>query len=204
MLKTIIFDFGDVFINLDKPAFYNNIKQLGAKTLTANMHQYASLYEKGLITTQEFVNYFTYLFPNIPANRFTNAWNSIILDFPEYRLDFIHKLSRKGLFKLILLSNTNELHIEKVIENISMTRYKKFKSCFNKFYLSHEINLSKPHEEIYKYVLREDKLNPHECLFIDDTPENTEAASKLGINVWNINPKTQDIIKLFSIKKELF
>ena len=29
MIKTIIFDFGDVFINLDKPAIIRELKKLG-------------------------------------------------------------------------------------------------------------------------------------------------------------------------------
>ena len=43
-----------------------------------------------------------------------------------------------------------------------------------------------------------------ECLFIDDTLENTEAAKKLGIHVWNIDETSEDIIHLFTIKKDLF
>jgi FMN phosphatase YigB (HAD superfamily) len=204
MIKTIIFDFGDVFINLDKVAFYDNIKQLGISTPNTEMHKQASLYEKGLITTSEFTNYFTRLFPYITANRFINTWNSIILNFPSYRLDFIKQLSKAKLYNLILLSNTNELHIERVIQNMTLSRYKKFKSYFNQFYLSHEINLSKPHREVYEYVLKQNNLNPHDCLFIDDTPQNTAAAAKLGIHVWTIDPNTQDVIELFNIKKELF
>jgi len=41
-------------------------------------------------------------------------------------------------------------------------------------------------------------------MLLDDTKENTDAASQLGINVWNNNPKTEDIMDLFTIKSELF
>jgi putative hydrolase of the HAD superfamily len=82
--------------------------------------------------------------------------------------------------------------------------YEDFKNCFDVFYLSHEINLRKPNADIYQFVLSENNLTPDTCLFIDDTEENTKAASKLGIHTWNINPETEDITNLFNIKKELF
>ncbi len=204
MIKTIIFDFGDVFINLDKPAIERELLKLGVPDISLDMLHQAAEYEKGLISTDELTNYFTTKFPDISATDFQKAWNAIILDFPEYRLQFIEDLASKNQYKRILLSNTNELHIEQVIENMSLERYNRFKACFHKFYLSHEIHLSKPSANIYEFVLNENKLNPEECIFIDDTKENTDAAAQLGIHVWNNDPKTQDIVDLFTIKKELF
>ncbi len=204
MIKTIIFDFGDVFINLDKPAIERNLIKLGVPSISVNMLHIASEYERGFINTYELINYFTHKFSNIKASEFTKAWNSIILDFPERRLQFIEALAKEKKYKLILLSNTNSLHIQKVIQNMGIDCYNRFKNCFNKFYLSHEIHLSKPNTNIYEFVLNENKLIAYECLFIDDVEENTEAASLLGINVWNINPNNEDIINLFTSKAELF
>jgi putative hydrolase of the HAD superfamily len=45
---------------------------------------------------------------------------------------------------------------------------------------------------------------PEESLFIDDTEENTASASQLGLKVWNIDEKKEDVIQLFDLKKELF
>lgn len=77
-------------------------------------------------------------------------------------------------------------------------KYNRFKSCFEKFYLSHEIHLRKPNAEIYQFVLDENGLNPTETFFIDDTVENTDAAKKLGIDVWNLIVGQEDIIQLKS------
>ena len=204
-IKTIIFDFGDVFINLDKPAIERELFKLGvADTISLDMYHIASEYEKGLVSTDDLTTYITNKLPDISKADFIKAWNAIILDFPEYRLKFIEQLALKNKFKLILLSNTNDLHIEQVIENMNLPRYKRFKKCFHQFYLSQEINLSKPNTEIYEFVLSKNNLNPDECLFIDDLKENTEAASKLGIHTWNLNPATEDVTHLFTIKKDLF
>jgi len=205
IVKTIIFDFGDVFINLDKPAIERELIKLGVpESIPLDLYHVASEYEKGLISTKNLTNYFSNKFPHISIEDFITAWNSIILDFPEYRLQFIERLASENNYNLILLSNTNNLHIEQVIENMSFERYQRFKNCFNKFYLSQEIHLSKPSAAIYEFVLNENKLNSNECLFIDDLKENTDAASKLGINTWNLNPEQEDVINLFTIKKDLF
>ena len=204
MIKTIVFDFGDVFINLDKPAIERNLKKLGVPNISLDMLHMASEYEKGLIDAIDLSQYFINKFPGISVNDFTTAWNSIILDFPEPRLQFIEALAKEKKYELILLSNTNTLHIKKVIENMNIERYNRFKNCFNKFYLSHEIHLSKPSTNIYEFVLNENNINANECLFIDDVIDNTESASLLGIHVWNINPENEDIVNLFNTQTALF
>lgn len=198
MINTLIFDFGDVFINLDKPAIERSLNKLGISTITNKMLEIAMNYEKGLISTDIFITSFTKKFPMISNKEFTIAWNSIILDFPEHRLTFIEHLASLKKYKLILLSNTNELHIEQVIENMSLDRYLRFKNCFDQFYLSHEIKLRKPDHSIYEFVLIKNNLIAKNCFFIDDTKENTDAASILGIRAWNNNPKNEDVIDLFN------
>ncbi len=198
MINTLIFDFGDVFINLDKHAIKRSLSKLGVSTITNEMLEIAMNYEKGLISTDVFITSFTKRFPMISNKEFTIAWNSIILDFPEHRLTFIEHLASLKKYKLILLSNTNELHIEQVIENMSLDRYLRFKNCFDQFYLSHEIKLRKPDHSIYEFVLIKNKLIAKNCFFIDDTKENTDAASELGIRTWNNNPKNEDVIDLFN------
>ena len=197
MINTIIFDFGDVFINLDKPAIERELFKLGVTSITEDMYQIAMDYEKGLISTDGFVRAFTTKYPSISAKEFKNAWNAIILDFPEYRLEFIEKLSTSKTYKLILLSNTNALHIEQVINNMSLYRYERFKRCFDQFYLSHEIHFRKPDASIYNFVLEENQSVAGNCFFVDDTKENTTAAAQLGIHTWNNDPATEDVVNLF-------
>lgn len=202
MIKNIIFDFGDIFINLDKEATVNSMKKFGFKSITDEMNTTNQQYEKGLISTDEFVNFYHNLFPNASKEELIQSWNAIILDFPEHRLNFIESLKKEN-YRLFLLSNTNELHIDKVIENTKPERYNRFKDCFEVFYLSHEIQQRKPEKACYEYVLKENDLKAIETLFIDDSPENTIAASQLGIKTWNLNPGVEDVVQLFN-KKNLF
>ncbi|WP_298541063.1 HAD family phosphatase [uncultured Aquimarina sp.] len=202
MIKTIIFDFGDVFINLDKPATLKELSKLGISSLTKELEHINESYETGNITTVEFINYYKKLLPNSTERQLIDAWNAILKDFPKHRLEFIQKLATEKNYKLILLSNTNELHIDWIKEHVSF--YYEFKSCFDTFYLSHEINLRKPNLDIFQFVINNHQLNPSETLFIDDTFDNTNAAKQLGINIWNNNPETEDITNLFTIKSDLF
>lgn len=202
MIKAIIFDFGDVFINLDKPATLREMRKHRIEDLTEDILELNREYEKGLISSEKFISAYQEEFKQLEDEIFVNSWNAILIDFPEYRYHFLKKLSEEKDFELILLSNTNEIHIDWVKENVPF--YEDFKACFDAFYLSHEINYRKPDAEIYEFVLNKHGLKPEECLFIDDTTENTEAAAALGIHTWNIEPTREDVIDLFTAKKELF
>jgi putative hydrolase of the HAD superfamily len=196
VIKTIIFDFGGVFLVLDKEASFRELKKLGMEGFSKELLQHSAAYEKGSLTTEAFLGIFRKNFPEIPSEKIIAAWNAILLEFPLYRLDFLKKLSGLGKYELILLSNTNDLHIKWVAENI--TCFEEFKSCFDGFYLSHEINFRKPDTEIYQFILDKHALRVEEVLFIDDTPENTKAAEKLGIRTWALDTEKEDVVELFS------
>lgn len=202
MIKTLLFDFGDVFLNLDKAATFRELNKLGLNDFSPEMIQQNQLYEMGKISSEEFVEFYLQQLPKNSSEALINAWNAILLDLPEHRLKFLQQLKAENKFQLILLSNTNDLHISWVKENIES--FAEFKSCFDAFYLSHEINFRKPNADIYEFVLEKHQLQPEEVLFIDDTKENTIAAKSLRIHTWNINPICEDVVDLFSIKCDLF
>ena len=201
MIKNIVFDFGDVFINLDKEATFDQLRALGVTNFSIEMIEVAKQYEIGKISTQQFVDTFKLMFPTISEIEFKNAWNAILKDFPLQRLDFLRSLADSKKYRIFLLSNTNSLHISWIQKTWGSELYSEFKKCFEKFYLSHEIHLRKPNEGIYKFVLNTNRLVPEETFFIDDTEENTITASTLGIKVWNINPTCEDVVDLFSQKE---
>lgn len=195
-IKNIVFDFGDIFINLDKPATLNQIQALGLKELTPEMIKMNETYEKGLVSTPDFIKYYRHLLPHTRKQQLIDVWNAIILDFPEYRLKFIENLCEQNQYRLFLLSNTNELHIEQVKKRMTNTRYQRFKACFEQFYLSHEIYLRKPDPDIYEFVTKQNGLIPQQTLFIDDTPENIQASKIAGWHGWHLVPGEEDIVDL--------
>lgn len=202
MIETIIFDFGNVFINLNDDYTLDYIKHFELSNNFEKVIETNNRFEMGLISKDIFLARYMEYFPGQPKQAIIDKWNSILVDFPIYRMEFLHYLRQTSNYKLILLSNTNELHIDRIKDQVLL--YEDFKSCFDGFYLSHEIRLRKPNHDSFRYVLDNHNLKPENTLFIDDTLANTKAASELGIHVWNINPKKDDVINLFSHKKGLF
>lgn len=203
MIKAIIFDFGNIFINLDiEGAIKHAFEKFNIYSFSEELLAFNSLYEQGLISTDEFIEFYIENFPELTEDELIDIWNFILKDFPKHRLEFLQQLKNNLEYKLILLSNTNELHINWIKNNVSF--YEDFKNCFDAFYLSHEINLRKPNNDIFEYVLNKNNLNAEDCLFVDDNEANCEAAKAVGIKTWHLNPETEDVITLFKTKNDLF
>ena len=203
MIKTIIFDFGNVFINLAIDEAQNYAKEtFQIDVLSEEMLGFNSFYEQGLISTDEFLEFYSENFPKLSNEQLIEVWNKILKHFPKHRLEFIMNLKSSSEYKLILLSNTNELHINWIKENISF--YEDFKNCFDEFYLSYEINLVKPNDDIFEFVLNENNLKAEECIFIDDNADNISCAITMGFHTWHINPDNEDVVNLFEAKSNLF
>lgn len=202
MIKSLIFDFGDVFLNIDEKIRDNRFEQMGFDNYREATEEINKAYERGELTTDEFVEKYKKLLPDASGDQIKRTWNSMLLDFPEHRMDFLRKLKNEGKYKLILLSNTSMLHIDWVAANIDV--FQEFKSSFDAFYLSYDIGVRKPNTKIYERVLKDQNLKAEECIFIDDKSENTEGAAKVGLHTWNLQVGKEDVTQLFEIKKELF
>jgi len=200
MIKNIIFDFGDIFINLDKEATYKELAKLGVDQISEDMMETAHQYEKGEVSTDDFIEFFREKI-KLSKEELVFAWNAILLDLPKQRLQFLKELVASKKYRLFLLSNTNDMHIKWIQNDWGSELYEAFKSCFEQFYLSHEIHFRKPNLDIYQFVLQENKLKAEETFFIDDTLENTMAAEKLGIQTWNLIPGKEDVVDLLTRKE---
>lgn len=198
MIKNIIFDFGDIFINLDKEIIFREMQKYGMPTLTLELIALSNAFEVGDITPETFIDGLQSYYPKATSLDIIDIWNGMLLDFPDSRLEFIESLAKEKEYRLFLLSNTNALHIPHVIKIMGESKYNRFKSSFEQFYLSYEIHLRKPNAKIYEFVLEVNGLNPSETFFVDDTLENTIAARKLGIRTWNLVVGQEDIIQLKS------
>lgn len=198
MIEAIIFDFGDVFIDLNKQAIDTEFRKLGLTAWHDDLDALNKKYEIGKIDELEFMQGFQKHLPNADLSEIRVAWNSILGDFPLYRLEFLQMISKK--YKLFLLSNTDHTHIEKFEHNEGQTFARDFYNCFEKVYFSYEIGIRKPDENVFKYVINNHNLNPKKTLFVDDKKENTDMAEKLGFQVWNLQPGIDDVVELFDKK----
>jgi putative hydrolase of the HAD superfamily len=195
MIKNIILDFGDIFINLDKPATAREMMKFGFTEITPELDTLFKEYEMGLVSSEEFLAFTGRLFPNAKRHNLIDAWNAILLDFPDERLEFLEALAAEERYRLFLLSNTNEIHIENERQKMG-EKFIRFERAFEGFYLSYEMGKRKPNLDIFQQVLDENQLVPEETFFVDDTKENTDAAAQLGIKTWNLQVGKEDIVQL--------
>ena len=198
MIDTIIFDFGDIFINLDKEATPLALKKLGLKEWNSNLDTLNLDFEKGKISEMEFIIGLQNYIPNASIHQIREAWNAILLDFPLYRLEFLQMLSQK--YRLFLLSNTDSIHIERFQHRAGISFYRDFYQCFEKVYFSYELGMRKPEPEIFEFIIKEHNLLPKNTLFVDDNLQNVESAEKLGLQVWHLQKGEEDVIDLFANK----
>lgn len=198
MIDTIIFDFGDVFINLDKQGTINSLKKLGLPQWNEDLNQLNLKFEKGQISEENFLLGIQKQVPNASMDEILSAWNAVLLDFPLRRLEFLQKLSKK--YRLFLLSNTDAIHIETFERENGASFYSDFYQSFEKVYFSFELGMRKPDAEIFNYLVKKHNLSEKRTLFVDDKKENTDAALSLGFQIWNLQVGKEDVVDLFSKK----
>ena len=198
MIDTIIFDFGDIFINLDKQATIDAFEKLGLQHWNDDLNQLNLQFEKGQITEEHFLLSIQKHIPNASIADISSAWNAILLDFPLRRLEFLQKLSKQ--YRLFLLSNTDAIHIATFERENGASFYSDFYQCFEKVYFSFEMGMRKPDAEIFNLVLANHNLSPKHTLFVDDKKENTDAALSVGLKVWNLQVGQEDVTDLFEKK----
>lgn len=194
MIETIIFDFGDVFINLKKSKLEKKLKKIGLTEWNEDLKNLNEGYETGKYRESEFFLGIQKYTPETELYLIRRAWNSIIGDFPKNRLEFLETIVPK--YKLFLLSNTDSTHIDVVERELGKDFFNRFVSCFEKVYFSFEVGMRKPNEEIFKFVLEENKLNPKTTLFVDDNLDNIEGAKKVGLQTWHLQVGNEDVIEL--------
>jgi len=190
-IRNIIFDLGGVIINIDYHLTINAFKNLGLIDPEKIYTQFQQLpvmdkYDIGQISSDEFVAELRkILAPGTSDEQIINAWNAMLLDFPQERAELLLKLKSK--YRTFLLSNTNDIHITYFFKRIKKDYgYDEMKSFFEKDYYSHRIGMRKPNKEIFDFVVNENGLIPSETLFIDDTLQHVEGAKRAGLRAYHL------------------
>lgn len=188
-VKNIVFDLGNVLLNLDFDASIDAFSELGLSTEVITPEQaYADpafyQFEVGRATPEEFRNSIRHILnnPDISDRQIDDAWCAMLLDIPHSRVQLLKKLS--GKYSLYLFSNTNAIHIRRLHQEFRETHGIEFPSLFEENYYSHEIHERKPDLKAYLKVLELSEINPEESLFVDDLKKNIEGASETGMKTF--------------------
>ncbi len=79
-------------------------------------------------------------------------------------------------FRLVSLSNTNELHWRRVRDELGLG------SLFHRHFLSHQIGMMKPDREVFELVVHSLGGDASHLLFFDDNQVNVDAAHAAGMH----------------------
>ncbi len=90
-------------------------------------------------------------------------------------ISLVKEVKQMGV-RVVCGSNTCAPHWRKMEESASLS------SLFDACYLSQELHIRKPDEEFFLSILQKEHLSPSDAFFVDDTKENVNAASALGID----------------------
>ena len=202
-IKNIIFDYGNVIFEINFKRTQDALFQLGITNIEAffahkNHNLLFDNFETAGITPSEFRAGIRKAANNneLTDIKIDEAWNSLLTGISANNHDVL--LAVKGKYRTFLLSNNNEIHYNWIInylqKEFGIDNYDTF---FEKAYFSHQMRLRKPNVNIFEQVINENKLNPTETLFIDDSPQHIEGAKKSGLQtlLMDVHPeKLQDFL----------
>lgn len=182
----LIFDLGNVIIDIDYHRSMNLIKSLVSPSLHSRVDSFYSTdfhkaYEKGLIDSPAFRDEVrSYFQQDWRDQQVDELWNSLLGKIPRERLDLVLKLKQN--YQVGVLSNTNEIHIEAVNKMLkSDFGVECFDAIFDWVFYSHEMGLAKPSREIYIQMLGELGTLADRVVFFDDLEDNVKGAASIGI-----------------------
>ena len=180
MIRNVIFDLGNVLVNVEYERFINKLKSHGVSDEVYmdffKGGNYRLLgYESGDISTDEFITKcLAGLDLKMERNEYADAFNDMFSEIKPMS-SLVKRLKDEGNYRLYLLSNTSPLHFEFIKKQYD------YVNLLEKFALSYELNSLKPDDIIYTKTIDHLGVKAEESLFIDDLPENCEAAQRHGI-----------------------
>ena len=200
-IKNIIFDLGEVIVDLDILATERAFNSL-LSSKSNSIYSYSSqalvfdLLETGKVSQQQFRDELRKQSDSdITDAQIDDAWNAMLIRIPKRKIQLVQNLRLN--YKTLVLSNTNKIHIDFVnAKLLPMHQLNDLNEIFDFVYYSHEIGERKPNAAAFTYVLEKHQLAPQTTLFIDDKFENIETAAKLGIQTWHLTNR-EDLYDLY-------
>ena len=180
MIKTIIFDLGNVIVPFDFKRGYTSMadligmppEEVRQRIISADLMR---PFESGNMESREFVDRIcTALGHSIDHDTFSRLWSSIFLPEANFTEGFVSGLGRNH--RLLILSNTNDLHWNMIKSTYPVV------SRFHDFVLSYKVGAMKPLPEIYQAAIQMAGCRPEECFFTDDVADYVESARNHGID----------------------
>lgn len=180
MIKTIIFDIGNVLAGFHWENFYQSFqytpeiqKRLAQATvLDVSWNEF----DLGVLSDEKIIDLFIEKEPELETeirNIFHNV-RGMVVRF-DYAIPWITKLKQRG-YQVLVLSNFSSKAHKDCAEALDFLEY------VDGGILSYQENVIKPMPEIYQKLMQRYHLKPEECVFLDDVTKNLDGAAGCGIH----------------------
>jgi glucose-1-phosphatase len=189
MIEVIYFDLGKVIIDFDHSRAAQELLKVTPLSLKEAMAVLSdgalvSEYETGQLSSQEhYRKVCRRLQMEVSIEKFREVWGSMFLPEPLLSESFL--LALKQHYRLMLLSNTNEIHFDFLIQHYPILR------VIEERLLSYQAGCMKPDARIFELAVKKAGVAPEKIFFTDDRTENIEAAQRAGIQALLFQSETQ-------------
>ena len=179
-VKNVVFDIGGVL------ADFRVMEFLGAKGFGKDMIRrilkasvmtpYWGAFERGELTEDEALAAFASTDPEI-EQELRRAYGNVegLLTGRDFSVPLVKGLKKAG-YGVYCLSNYSKKAYDECGESLAFMPY------MDGAVLSFRVHMTKPDPAMYAHFLEVCGLDADACVFVDDTPENVEAARALGFH----------------------
>lgn len=179
MIKNIIFDIGNVLAAFQWKEYYESFhysSEVLERLIRATvMDPMWNEFDKGVLEEEEVLQKFVENDPGIEREireTLTNIHDMI--GRLDYAIPWLQDLKSKGYHVYYLSNFSRKAHVE-------CAHVLDFLPLMEGGILSYQEKMTKPDPAIYQLLLERYGLQAEECVFLDDTPRNVEAAIQQGI-----------------------
>jgi HAD superfamily hydrolase (TIGR01509 family) len=201
----VIFDLGNVLVYIHPESF---LQTLGIDSpenrliYQKKVIDIVRLYERGEDSTEKFLDNLDSLF-NADDTRGVQRGGNGRYSRDDFRRAMLSIIGRPvpGMEELVrslslkvplgLLSNTNPLHFDACMESLRALQF------IPSHFLSYRLRSLKPEPGIFTQTIDFLQLDPRDILYVDDLPENIEAAGRAGLN-GHLFVGSEELVALFS------
>ena len=180
MIKTIIFDIGNVLAGFQWKNFYQSFpytKEIQSRLAQATvLDESWNEFDLGRLSDEQIVQLFIQNDLELETEIRTIFQNvkGMVVRF-DYAIPWITSLKQRG-YQVLVLSNFSRMAHVDCAEALDFLEY------VDGGILSYQDQVIKPMPEIYQLLLQRYHLKENECVFLDDVAKNLDGAAACGIH----------------------
>ena len=180
MIDTIIFDIGNVLMRFDWPGFmkkyFDNPEVIKRVTKAMFDTHLWEEFDRGYRENEDILAAFIHEDPGVEdAIRFSYERIEECCHAYSHAIPWIKELKEQN-YQVLFLSNYSHYLMDAAPDVLNFLPY------MDGGVFSCDVHLLKPEEAIYTCICEKYSLTPQNCIFLDDTAVNIDAANAFGIH----------------------